>query len=126
MCQLCVYGKNILISGAFENESKKSSEIGKFAETLSTWLMTQNCKIFTGYGKNLGKNIVSGSFSGCKLRTNEKSALQTLPVVSVSQRVTNNFSSRVFLFPFPDDVSMTSWWAENIIYKTKRKYGGKH
>lgn len=111
-----VYGKNILISGAFENESNKSTEIGKFTETLSTRLITQNCKIFTGYGKNLGRYIVSGAFDGCKLRTiDEKNALQTVPdVVSVSQRVVNNFSSRVFLFPFPYDVSMTNVEREEL------------
>lgn len=104
-----VYEKNVLICGAYEKETNDSVQIGKFTETLATWLMTSNYKIFTGYGKNIGQHIVAGAFEGCKLKTNdEKNALQSLPdVVSVSQRVVNNFNSKVFLFPFPYDVSMS-------------------
>ena len=103
-----VYSKNILISASCEKATEQYEQICAFAENLATWLMTQNYKIFTGYGKNIGQHIVSGAFSGCELRTtDQQKVLRSLPdVVSVSQRVVNNFSSNVFIFPFPYDKSM--------------------
>lgn len=103
-----VYKKNILISGAFEKETTHYDMICEFTKKLATWLMIENYRIFTGYGKNIGQYLVSGAFEGCELRVvDEKNVVQSVPdVVSISQRVVNNFNSKFFLFPFPYDISM--------------------
>lgn len=99
-----VYKKNVLISGSFEKETTNSEQIGNLAEKLALWLITNNYRIFTGYGKNLGEHIVSGAFDGCQLKTIDELKMQEIPdIVSVNQRVVNTFSDKVFLFPFPHD-----------------------
>ncbi|MCH5143396.1 MAG: SIR2 family protein [Clostridiales bacterium] len=117
-----VYGKNVLISGAFEKETANNEEIRRFTENLAVWLIKNNYKIFTGYGKNLGQHIVAGAFEGCKLRTiDEKNMLESVPdVVSVNQRVVNNFNSKVFLFPFPYDVSMLKDEREDLYHRLRK------
>ena len=103
-----VYEKNVLISGTFENETKNSEQIGKLTESLALWLITNNYRIFTGYGKNLGQRLVAGAFDGCQLKTTSELIVQEIPdVVSINQRVVNAFSDKVFLFPFPYDTALT-------------------
>lgn len=117
-----VYGKNVLISGAFEKETANNEEIRRFTENLAIWLIKNNYKIFTGYGKNLGQHIIAGAFEGCKLRTiDEQNMLESVPdIVSVNQRVVNNFNSRVFLFPFPYDVSMSKDEREGLYHRLRQ------
>lgn len=102
-----VYKKNVLISGSFEEATKNSGQIGNLAEKLALWLITNHYRIFTGYGKNLGEHIVTGAFEGCQLKTTDELRMQEIPdIVSINQRVVNNFSDKVFLFPFPHDMSL--------------------
>lgn len=117
-----VYGKNVLISGAFEKETANNEEIRRFTENLAIWLIKNNYKIFTGYGKNLGQHIVAGAFEGCKLRTiDELNILESVPdVVSVNQRVVNNFNSRFFLFPFHYDVSMSKEDRKDLYHRLRQ------
>lgn len=117
-----VYGKNVLISGAFEKETANNEEIRRFTENLAIWLIKNNYKIFTGYGKNLGQHIIAGAFEGCKLRTiDEQNMLESVPdIVSVNQRVVNNFNGRVFLFPFPYDVSMSKDEREGLYHRLRQ------
>lgn len=117
-----VYGKNVLISGAFEQETVNKEEIQRFTENLAVWLIKNNFKIFTGYGKNLGQYIVAGAFEGCKLKTiDEHNVFESVPdVVSVNQRVVNNFNNKVFLFPFPYDVSMSKDEREDLYHRLRQ------
>lgn len=77
--------KNILISGAYDLNYAYASRCSKFAEKISTELIKNSCKIFTGYGENLGSDIVAGAFDGCR---------------QVKKEV-KDFNENVFLFPFP-------------------------
>lgn len=116
-----VYKKNILICGAFEEESNCSGEIRRFTENLASWLITRKYKIFTGYGKNLGQHIVNGAFKGCQLRVQDDIFLKTIPdVISINQRFVNNFNSNVFIFPFPYDKSMDEEQRE-LLYQRLRE-----
>ena len=57
-----VLSKNILISGCYDEENE---EISRFISKLSSKLIKKGYKIVTGFGKNVGNNVVEGFFSGC-------------------------------------------------------------
>lgn len=78
-----ISSKNVFISGAFEEDS--SGTYAKYAHDISKWLIEKGYHIHTGYGKNVGAEIVAGAFSAC-----EKSKTKI-----------KNFNRSVFLYPFP-------------------------
>lgn len=80
----CVYEKNVYISGAYEEDSLNASE---YARRISRWLISEGYRIYTGYGKNLGADIVSGGFEGC--------------IINDQNTAAKKFNENVFLFPFP-------------------------
>lgn len=81
-----VYEDNILISGSYEIDSEFSNNISSLVTKLSKELIMKNYKIITGYGKNLGKNIVVGAYEGLD-ETNKK------------------FNENVSIFPFPYELN---------------------
>ena len=81
-----VHINDVLICGAYEDGTRnKDNRIAPLAEKLSTELIAKGYRIFTGYGKNLGANIVAGAFKGC----------------AGAGSVAKAFNENVFLFPFP-------------------------
>lgn len=58
--------KDILISGAYEEANPLARKlISPFTTALSKKLIEENFRIITGYGKNIGSDIVAGAFLGC-------------------------------------------------------------
>ncbi|MEG1725846.1 MAG: SIR2 family protein [Anaerovoracaceae bacterium] len=85
-----IYAKNVYISGAYEEDG---SNISEYARQISKWLTSEGYKIYTGYGKNLGADIVAGGFDGC---------------TTIDQNTApKKFNETVFLFPFPYKQDMT-------------------
>lgn len=103
--------KNVLISGAYElTNSNAEIRISPVANKLSEKLIQCGYKIVTGYGKNLGSDIVTGAFRGCKMSNNKS----------------KDFNENVFLFPFPYKLSQSDekdkiyeGIRENMISKTR-------
>ena len=85
-----VYAQNVYISGACEDGDEFYKLSMQFAKTLSSWLITKNCKIYSGYGKNIGAEVVVGANDGCRLMN------RGLP----------KLHENVFIFPFPYKKSM--------------------
>jgi hypothetical protein len=84
-----ISAKKVFISGAFEED--KSGTCAKYAYGISKWLIENGYQIHTGYGKNVGTEIVAGAFSACeKSRTKIK-----------------DFNRSVFLYPFPYQKAMS-------------------
>ena len=76
---------DVFISGAYEESDPLSKlRIAPAAVRLSQKLIENGYNIITGYGKNLGADIVTGAFQGCE-------TAKTFP---------KNFNDHVFLFPF--------------------------
>lgn len=87
---LRVHLTDVLICGAYEDNSRLAqNRIAPLTEKLAEQLIISGYKIFTGYGKNLGSDIVSGAFKGCGN-------------VDVAAK---KFNDNVFLFPFPFKLS---------------------
>lgn len=84
-----VCSKNVFISGAYEDFDAED-EYGIYARSIAKWLVEQEYKIYTGYGKNLGAEIVAGAFDGC----------------TKSGKETKRFNEWVYLSPFPYKKSM--------------------
>lgn len=81
-----VYSKNVFISGACETNDEQIDIYSQYARTISTWLVTKNFKIFSGYGNNIGAAVVSGVHDGCQ----------------VSKRHTiKKFNEQLTVCPFP-------------------------
>ncbi len=81
-----VYSKNVLVSGSYElDDSLAQIRISPVAQKISIGLIEKGYKIYSGYGKNLGADVVSGAFEGCT-KKGKKAA---------------DFSENVFLYPFP-------------------------
>lgn len=84
-----ISAKQVFISGAFEEDS--SDTFAKYARDISQWLIENGYRIHTGYGKNIGAEVVAGAFSACeKSKTKIKS-----------------FNEAVSLYPFPYQKAMT-------------------
>ncbi|MCL2598605.1 MAG: SIR2 family protein [Firmicutes bacterium] len=79
-----VLQKNVWISGAYEDNynAQYQSLASSFAQEISKNLIGDEFKIITGYGKNLGADIVAGAFSGCNAQGRD-------------------FNDNVQLYPFP-------------------------
>lgn len=61
-----VHLKDILVSGAYEEANTLSkNRISPFATSLAQKLIEEDFRIITGYGKNLGSDVVAGAFLGC-------------------------------------------------------------
>lgn len=61
-----VFARNVLISGAYESsDAIAESRISPVATKLSTELIKSGYKIYTGYGKNIGADIVNGVYNAC-------------------------------------------------------------
>lgn len=106
-----VHLQDVLISGAYETiNSIAKNRITPIAIKLSEKLIESGYKIITGYGKNLGADIVTGAFQGCeKIKIKPK-----------------NFNDTVILYPFsykisksPQRTQMYTSIRENMISKTK-------
>ena len=108
---LRVHLYDVLICGAYENSTRLAeNRITPIAEQLAEKLIISGYKIFTGYGKNLGSDIVSGAFKGCGN-------------VDVAAK---KFNDNVFLFPFPyklsnnvDRIKLYTGLRKNMIAKTQ-------
>lgn len=106
--------KNVLISGAYEENYEYAERSAKTAQKIASELVQHGFKIITGYGKNLGSEIVAGAFSGC-----------TKAKVDIKE-----FNETVFLFPFPykelDADKRKEYYTrlrENMVSKTQITYG---
>ena len=106
-----VHLKDVLVSGAYEESNSLSrNRISPFTTTLAKKLIEENFRIITGYGKNLGSDIVAGAFLGCC-----NAGIQP-----------KDFNENVVLCPFPyklpessDRASIYTSLRENMISKTK-------
>lgn len=104
-----VYMKNILICGAYEDTTLNKEHIERLTTTITTWLVERGCRLFSGFGKNLGGYVVKGAFDGCTLGGGK------------------NFNTHVNLFPFPYNVNLSksdrqelyTRLRENMIINTK-------
>ena len=95
---------NVFISGAYEDNSNNAqNRISPTARLIAESLIKRGYKIYTGYGKNLGADIVTGAFTGC---------------ASTGIKV-KDFNDNVFLFPFPYNLPCNVDRAE--LYTTLRK-----
>ncbi len=106
-----VHLQDVLISGAYEIiNSIAKKRIAPVAIKLSEKLIESGYKIISGYGKNLGADIVSGAFHGCeKIKIKPK-----------------RFNDLVILYPFSYKISkslqrtqMYTAIRENMVSKTK-------
>ena len=78
--------RDVFISGAYELSSELAKvRIAPVTLALSEKLIAEDFKIITGYGKNLGADIVTGAFRGC---VGKESSVKS-------------FNDNVRLFPFP-------------------------
>lgn len=100
-----ISAKNVFISGAFESCSD-SNESAKYAREIAKWLIINGFHIYTGYGKNVGTEIVAGAFEGC--------------TKSDSKAIVKKFNENVFLFPFPFQMTMPDD-ERKILYTQLRK-----
>ncbi len=99
----CISAKQVFIGGAFEAD-ETSKDYAKYAREILKWLIENGYKIHTGYGKNVGAEIVTGAFTACeKLKTKIKS-----------------FNGSVFIYPFPYQKAMSADEKENT-YTELRK-----
>ena len=80
-----VYANNVLISGSYDDDDPLADRISAVAEKLSFELIQKNYRIMTGFGKNLGADIVDGAYEGCTKANKEA----------------KDFTGNVMLFPFP-------------------------
>lgn len=60
-----VYESNVLITGAYSEGNKEAESIKSIAEKISFELINHNFVVYSGYGKNLGSDIVNGVFDAC-------------------------------------------------------------
>lgn len=80
-----VHIKDVLINGAYEESNPIAKiRISPVAQKLAQKLIESDYRIVTGYGKNLGADIVTGAFRGC----------------DSMQRQPKHFNEYVTLFPF--------------------------
>lgn len=84
-----ISARQVFMSGAFEDDTPGDSS--KYAHDIAKWLIENGYRIHTGYGKNVGAEIVAGAFSAC-----EKSKTKI-----------KDFNGAVFLYPFPYQKSKT-------------------
>ena len=99
-----VYANNILFSGAYDStDPLAKNRLSPVAERIAFEAIQRDFKIYTGYGKNLGADIVNGAYDGCtKAKPNAKC-----------------FNDNVFLFPFPYKQRNTKYRQE--LYRGIRK-----
>lgn len=81
-----VYKKHVFISGACEDSDPQINTYQHYAQTISTWLIANNYKIYSGYGKNIGAAVVAGVHDGCKVNRRQ-------PI--------KQFNEQLFVYPFP-------------------------
>ena len=106
-----VHLKDVFISGAYERTNPLlHNRISPVARLISQKLIESDYKIATGYGNNLGPDIIAGAFLGCGN-------------VGIKPK---DFNENVFIQPFPynlpDTVDRDHIYAslrENMIAKTK-------
>ena len=107
-----VYSRTVFISGSCEDGDVQSDMYCKYAQTLATWLIACNYKIYSGYGKNIGVAVIEGVHDGCKV---------------TKRHAVKKFNEQVFVYPFPyksvrDDVERKQIYTElrnNTINKTQ-------
>ena len=63
-----VYSNYIYIAGAYDENNIHQEEYNQYARTLSTWMVTSNYYIISGYGKGIGPAVVSGAHEGYLLK----------------------------------------------------------
>ncbi|MEN6636975.1 MAG: SIR2 family protein, partial [Clostridiaceae bacterium] len=95
--------KNVFISGACE-QIDLDQDYSRYARILAKWLTENGFKIHTGYGKNIGSEVVSGAFDACE---KSKSKIK-------------QFNGSVFIYPFPYQKA-TSDEERRAIYSEIRK-----
>lgn len=106
-----VHLKDVLISGAYELKNPTAqNRIAPVTMEIAEKLIKMDCKIITGYGKNLGSDIIAGAYSGC-------SSVGIKP---------KDFNENVLIYPFPYKLADTvdrdhiyTSLRENMIAKTR-------
>ncbi len=81
-----VYKKNVFISGSCEDNDSGIELYNQYAKTISTWLITNNYKIYSGYGRNIGAAVVAGVHDGCQV---------------TKRHAIKQFNEQIFVYPFP-------------------------
>lgn len=107
-----VYAKNVFISGAYEENNEKVELFNQLAKTISSYLISRQYKIYTGYGKSIGAEIIAGASEGYKV------SIKHTPKI---------FNEEIFVYPFPYKSSLNSEdkkelytnYRRNIIKKTQ-------
>lgn len=108
---LRVHLKDVFISGAYEKTNSLAQvRISPVAMKIAQKLIELDYKIITGYGNNLGSDIIAGAFLGCGS-------------VGIKPK---NFNENVLIQPFPYKLSDTvdrsyiyTGLRENMIVKTR-------
>jgi hypothetical protein len=77
--------KNVFISGSYDDEYQYAKRCSDVAFKIAYELIQGDYQIYTGYGQNIGSDIVAGAFRGC---------------CDVEKDV-KDFNDNVHLFPFP-------------------------
>lgn len=77
--------KNVFISGAYENNESNTDTISLIAKKLSYYLIENNFIIYTGFGKNLGSDIIEGAHDG----------------YAKNKMNFNDFNKKLVIIPFP-------------------------
>jgi hypothetical protein len=87
-----VFQKHVFISGSYPSDLdvELKSKIQKCARTLSTHLISQNFKIYSGYGMNLGVDVVEGAHDGC--------AISRVPG---NEKEVKWLNDHLLIYPFP-------------------------
>lgn len=94
--------KNVFISGAYDENYQYAKRCADFSRKISEELIQNDFKLYTGFGENLGNDIVTGAFRGCSnVETNVK-----------------NFNKNVFIHPFPFKLKST---ARDSLFEQIRK-----
>lgn len=107
-----VYKKNVFISGSCEDNDSQIELYSQYAKTISTWLIANNYKIYSGYGRNIGAAVVAGVHDGCQV---------------TKRHAIKRFNEQIFVYPFPyksisDDKERKQIYSElryNTINKTR-------
>ncbi len=59
-----VFARNVFVSGAYI-PGTDAKDIARVGVKLSEWLVAKGFQIFTGYGNQLGSDIVTGAYEAC-------------------------------------------------------------
>ena len=91
--RMLVCQNNVFISGAYEKDDVQKELGWQLARSLSTWFITENMKIYSGYGNNIGPEVVAGVYDGYRLINKNKHI--------ANRYQDNDITKNLSIHPFP-------------------------